>query len=76
MNKQRRKEVKRIVTCLKTLKGDINSVIDDEQFAFDNLPEGFQCSMRGSVMEDAVSDMCDVVDRLDEAIDTLEGVII
>lgn len=46
MNKQRRAEIRNIIDSLNEIKTQLDSVAYDEQFAFDNLTEGLQCSMR------------------------------
>lgn len=44
---------------------------DEEQDAFDNLPESFQYSERGEQMEEYISDIEEAFDNLEEA----EGLI-
>lgn len=71
MNNIRRKEIRRIEAELQTLLGDIDSVKDEEQEAFDNMPEGLQASDRGEEMEQNISNLEDVVCNIQEAIDNL-----
>ena len=40
-------------------------VRDEEQEAFDNLPESFQCSERGEAMEEYIYTMEEVLEALD-----------
>ncbi len=42
MNKQRRAELDKLITCLDELKADLENVRNDEQNAFDQMPESFQ----------------------------------
>ena len=74
MNNTRRKEVKSIIEALLEIKARIDIVADEEQDAFDNLPEGLQCSMRGEDMEEAASNLADASDTITEALDLLEEV--
>lgn len=60
MNADRRKQISEA-------KSILESVRDDEQSAFDNLPEGLQQSERGQAMEQNVS-------YLDDAISSLESI--
>lgn len=62
MNKARRKELERAVDLLYQAKEIIESVRDDEQEAYDNLPESIQYSERGEQMSENV-------DTLDNAAD-------
>lgn len=52
----------------------LEEVRDEEQEAFDNLPEGLQYSERGEMMEEAIDSLDEVVDYLDDVIPSLEDV--
>lgn len=71
MNKQRRKMIAEVVEKIETLKGDLEMIRDEEQDAFDNMPESLQGSMRGEEMEEAIGYMDDAIEGLDTAIDSL-----
>lgn len=43
----------------------METIRDEEQEAFDNLPESIQCSERGETMEDYISTMEEMLDYLD-----------
>lgn len=45
----------------------IREIQDDEQDAYDNMPEGLQCGERGEAMMDAV-------DKMDDFISSIENV--
>lgn len=79
MNNQRRKELANIVATmenictvdideLKGIKSDIESVLWDEEFAFESMPENLQYSMRGEASQEAQ-------DNMNEAIDLIDGFI-
>lgn len=72
MNNQRRKELDTVINILNDAKSKLESIIDDEQCAFDNLPEGLQCSERGEQMESAIDNMNDALDNIDEVISCIE----
>lgn len=59
MNKERREELFDVTQLLDEAIDRLNEIRDDEQDAFDSLPEGLQYSSRGDAMQ--------------EAIDTLDG---
>lgn len=54
MNKARRATIRQIISRLESQREDIESVLSDEQEAFDNLPEGLQCGERGEAMETTI----------------------
>jgi len=74
MNKDRRNQIKKVINMLQNAKEILNSICDEEQDAYDNMPENLQGSMRASDMEDAISEMSDALDAIDDVCDTLEGV--
>ena len=55
MNNQRRKIINAVIAKLTEAGETIGEVLDEEQDAFDNLPEGIQASDRGDAMETAIS---------------------
>ena len=76
MNNLRRKELRKAMELLSEARGLIESVMDEEQDAFDNLPEGLQCSDRGEAMEEMISTMEDVISSLEEAKISIEDDVI
>ena len=84
MNKQRRKELANIVTAMENvstpvdieelegIKSDIESVLMDEEFAFESMPEGLQYSMRGEASQEAQDNMNEAIDAIDEFISDYE----
>ena len=75
MNKDRRRTLQDIINILDEQKSAIESVCEEEQEAFDNLPEGIQDSERGEIMEGNVSDLEQASCDLDEIISRLQEVI-
>lgn len=84
MNNQRRRELNRIATAMESvsmpvdieelegIKSDIESVLWDEEFAFDNMPENLQYSMRGEASQEAQDNMNEAIDLIDEFISDYE----
>lgn len=68
MNKQRRQELNDIISELDDLKDRLNSVMEEEQEAYDNMPESLQDSERGEEMQFNV-------DMLDSIVTDIECVI-
>lgn len=54
MNKERREELLDVVQHLDDAIDRLSEIRDDEEDAFDNLPEGLQNSIRGDSMQEAV----------------------
>ena len=74
MNKQRRSEISNIITELESIKSRLDSVLSNEQFAFDNMPENLQYSMRGEESQESIDCMEEAVNNLEEAISQLGDV--
>lgn len=65
MNKFRRKEIARAIALIEEAHGILETVRDEEQEAFDNMPEGLQCSERGEAMEGYIYTLESYLDNLD-----------
>lgn len=83
MNGIRRKSLRTILgqmdelsTVLETVKEALQDVLNEEQEAYDNLPEGLQESDRGQQMQEYIDALEGVVDSLGELdIEDLYGTI-
>lgn len=75
MNKARRKMLQDIVDALDEQKSSIETVQEEEQDAYDNLPEGIQCSERGETMENNVSEMEGIASELEDLIERIREII-
>lgn len=75
MNKIRKGELMSIVSELETLRDRLGTVRYDESEAYDNMPEGLQCSERGEQMSENVDNLDEAYDSLDEVISNLQDVI-
>lgn len=71
MNKSRREELFDVTDLLDQAIDRLSEIRDDEQDAFDSLPEGLQYSTRGDAMQDAI----DTLDGFEDAIVSLRGKI-
>lgn len=75
MNKQRRKMLAEAVDKLNEAMSIVEDARNDEQDAFDNMPESLQYSERGEQMEENISYLEDATDQIDNAISTLQEII-
>ena len=57
------------------LMDDIEEVQNEEQEAYDNMPENLQESERGEAMQEAIDNLDSAWSSLEEAKDTLEEII-
>lgn len=60
---------------LKDANKKLSSILNEEQDAFDNMPEGLQSSYRGMCSEDAIDSMEEASDKLDEVIELLGDIV-
>ena len=72
MNKVRRKDLAKIVAKLEALDAlraeiqeDLETVLDEEQEALDNMPESFQDGEKGQQMQEYIDAMEDVMSELE-----------
>lgn len=66
MNKERRKAIDAVINELADLRSRVETLQQDEQDAFDNMPEGLQASERGQACENAASRLEDALTAFDE----------
>ena len=71
MNKQRRK---RIVDAIYKIEELIQNILDEEQDAYDNMPENLQESENGIASEEAQESLDSAIEALEEAISYLEEI--
>ncbi|WP_241164461.1 hypothetical protein [Serratia marcescens] len=65
MNADRRKRLSEIFVKIEQIKGEVEDIRDEEQNAFDSMPEGLQQSERGQSAENAISCIEEVIDGLE-----------
>ena len=75
MNKEHRKIIKDIIESLEVAKSDLEQMREEEQIAFDNMPEELQMSKKGEPLEDTIFNIEDAIDNVDYAINTLSEMI-
>jgi uncharacterized coiled-coil DUF342 family protein len=71
MNKARRKAIQDVIAKLETLRDEVESLLNDEQDYYDNMPESFQNGDKGSAASDAISYMESASGYIDNAIEEL-----
>lgn len=72
MNEQRRKGLRAIINKLEEARDTIESLKDEEQDAYDNLPEGVQSGERGDTMIEAIDNLDCAVSSIEDAINYVD----
>jgi hypothetical protein len=67
MDKRRRNDIEAVQALLCDLRERIETARDDEQNAFENMPEGLQASDRGQAMETAIEALESAIALMEEA---------
>ena len=75
MNKNRRKEIESIIEELENLGSRIEAVKEEEDSAFDNMPESLQYSEKGELMEQNVEDLDEAFNSLSEVVEKLQEIL-
>lgn len=75
MNATRRKWLEKIAEKLYDLNSELESVRDEEQEAYDNMPESLQDSERGERMTTIIDYLDDATSSLSDTIDYIESAI-
>ena len=80
MNQDRRAAIEKLIDQVQTAAfemrefyNELTSLQEEEQEAFDNLPEGLQQAERGQQMEAIASALDDALSSLDSAINDVES---
>lgn len=74
MNNVRRKKLEEARDYLNRANNIIEDVMNDEDFAFNNLSEGLQQTLRGEQMENNVSELEEAMEHIEEVIDNLDNI--
>lgn len=75
MNKARRKTLSEAMDLLYRGMSILEGVRDEEQEAFDNIPENLQGSDRYESAEETCDTICEAYDTLEELLENLEEVL-
>ena len=75
MNKSRRQWLANVISQLEEKRDELWSIYEDEEQAYDNLPEGIQESERGETMQDNMGIIEDAYNDLDNLISNLNELI-
>lgn len=74
MNKNRKMRLQKAISEFAHAKDEIEAILNEEQEAFDNLPESLQESERGDEMQEYIDHLTEAMDALNEAENELDCV--
>ncbi len=72
MNNNRRKSIEELQNRLQDLLDELEIIKDEENEAFENMPESLQESERGQIAQEATSNLDSSYNSLQEAMEYLE----
>lgn len=73
MNNDRRKSIDKIISALGGLLSDAETIRDEEQDAFDNMPESLQQGEKGDKAQEAISNLEEAISSIESARDALDN---
>ena len=71
MNKKRRIRIEKVVSTLEDMSAEISDIMQEEQEAYDNMPESLQYSERGERMSEIVDAFDSIISDIDYIIEQL-----
>lgn len=75
MNKQRREDLRSVLSLLISAIGIVQRVCDKEEDCMDSYPENLQGSERYEQMEDAVDNLNEALEKLGEAKESVQAAL-
>ena len=75
MNKARRKWLQSVIDALEEQKCEIDNIAEEEQEAYDNMPEGLQEAERGQTIYENISDLESASSDLEDIISNLQEIL-
>lgn len=75
MNKQRRKAIEKISDKLEELQAELQMLKDEEEEAYDNLPESLQDGEKGEAMQEAIEYLDNADSFIEDAKDALNDAV-
>lgn len=74
MKPERLSTIQACIDDIRSAYDDLEMVKDEEQEAYDNLPESLQWGERGDMMQEAIDALDDILSTIDDALMTLDEV--
>ena len=74
MNNERREKIKKAAGQLDDLKNELETLKDEEQEYYDNMPESLRGGEKGEAAQSAIDNLDSALSELDSAIQSVESV--
>lgn len=74
MNKERRKRIMQLSEKLSEVRTSLESILNEEEDAFDNMPESLQETERGERMQEYIEIMKEAISNIEEIEGNLEEI--
>lgn len=75
MKKERLNTIESCFASIQKAHDILDDVRNEEEEAYDNMPEGLQLSERGDMMQEVIDELDEAVNYLDDAISYLDNVV-
>ena len=75
VNEARRKAINEAVSKLEDVKSELETLRDEEQEYYDNMPESFQGGDKGDAAQSAVSTLEDAINSIDSAVTEAQNAV-
>lgn len=75
MNKEQRKRLAELYEQLSSVLDEVESIKDDEECKYDNLPESLQDSEKGEQLQEGIDALDEVYSYLSDAQSSLEELL-
>lgn len=75
MNNTRRKQLRKWLEDMEEIKSELETIVDDEQDYYDNIPENLQGSQRACDSEESIDQMNEAISSIEEAISVIEEIV-
>ena len=75
MNNTRRKRIDAVIAKLDEPSEELEALKEEEEEAYDNLPESLQESERGEVMQEAIDNLDEAVNNIADTIEYLQEAV-
>jgi hypothetical protein len=74
MNKKRRKQVEAIYDAITEQVESLTFLMEEEQEAYDNLPESFQNGERGEAMQGCIDTLENAIGEIESGMESLQEI--
>lgn len=74
MNKDRRARISAAISALEGLGALLRDLENEEQEAYDNMPEGLQSGDRGNTMQDTINYLASAAGEVEQAAEELGNI--